>query len=131
MNEMLGYEEPCFVISVAARIVGVQTQTLRYYERLGLVEPQRTGGNQRVYSRRDVEKVRRIRSLIGDLGVNLAGVEVVIKLMDRLQKVDAENQRLRAENERLQRAQGTVEPDAAAEARGPEPRTYRRRVRMD
>ena len=101
MNEMFGYEEPCFVISVAARILGVRTQTLRYYESLGLVEPYRTGSNQRVYSRRDVERVRRIRNLMDDLGVNLAGVEVVIGLLDRIQKNEKEVQRLRKENERL------------------------------
>ncbi len=102
MNEMLGYEEPCFVISVAARILGVRTQTLRYYERLGLVQPYRTGGNQRVYSRRDVDRVLRIRNLMDDLGVNLAGVEVVIGLLDRIQKNEKEVQRLKKENERLQ-----------------------------
>ena len=109
MNEMLGHDEPCFVISVAARIVGVQTQTLRYYERLGLVEPHRTQGNQRVYSRRDVERVRRMRSLIDDLGVNLAGVEVVMRLLDRLQQSEGENRRLRAENERLAGLQAETE----------------------
>ncbi|MBM3934006.1 MAG: MerR family transcriptional regulator [SAR202 cluster bacterium] len=98
---MLGYDEPCFVISVAARILGVQTQTLRYYERLGLLEPQRTSGNQRVYSRREVERVRRIRELMDDLGVNLAGVEVVMKLLDRLQETEAEAARLAEENARL------------------------------
>ena len=102
MNELLGYDEPCFVISVAARIIGVRTQTLRYYERLGLVEPSRTRGNQRVFSRKDVDRVRRVRGLMDDLGVNLAGVEVVIKLLDRLQDSEAENQQLRTENQRLQ-----------------------------
>jgi MerR family transcriptional regulator/heat shock protein HspR len=101
MNEMLGYEEPCFVISVAARIVGVQTQTLRYYESLGLVEPARPRGKQRMYSRRDVERVRRIRGLIDELGINLAGAEVVMKLLDRLRESEGEMGRLRAENERL------------------------------
>jgi MerR family transcriptional regulator/heat shock protein HspR len=95
MEDMVGYDEPCFVISVAARIVGVQTQTLRYYERIGLVEPRRTSGNQRMYSRREVERVQRIRSLIDDLGVNLAGVEVLIKLMDRLQQSEEEKDELR------------------------------------
>ena len=100
-EEMFAEDEPCFVISVAARIVGVRTQTLRYYERLGLIEPHRTSGNQRVFSRRDVERVRRLRSLMDDLGVNLAGVEVVMKLLDRLQENEAEMQRLKAENEQL------------------------------
>ena len=80
MNEIFDPNEPVFVISVAARMLGVRTQTLRYYERLGLIEPARTLGNQRVFSRNDVERVRRIRSLTDDLGVNLAGVEVIIGL---------------------------------------------------
>lgn len=100
-NEILGYDEPCFVISVAARLVGVRTQTLRYYERLGLLRPSRTMGRQRVYSRRDVDLVMRIRTYMDDWGVNLAGVEVVIKLMDRVQESEAELERLRAENGRL------------------------------
>ena len=104
MNEWVGHDEPCFVISVAARILGVRTQTLRYYERLGLVEPYRSGGNQRVYSRRDVERVRRMRSLMDDLGVNLAGVEIVMKLLDRLRQSDEELKRLRADYERLKAA---------------------------
>ena len=101
MNEMLGYDEPCFVISVAARIVGVRTQTLRYYERQGLVNPSRPRGNQRMYSRRDVERLQRIRSFMDDWGVNLAGAEVVMKLIDRLQETEAEVRRLRAENSRF------------------------------
>ena len=99
----LPYDEPCFVISVAARIVGVNTQTLRYYETLGLVQPHRTRGNQRVYSRRDVERVQRMRGLIDDLGINLAGVEVVMKLLDRIDDMQAGVDSLEAENRRLKR----------------------------
>ena len=102
MHEMLGRDEPAFVISVAARLVGVQTQTLRYYERLGLVRPDRTRGNQRIYSRGDVERVRRIRSMMDDLGVNLAGVEVVIKLLDRLKRAEDRIERLERQNRELQ-----------------------------
>ncbi len=58
MNEMFGQDEPVFIISVAARMLGLRTQTLRYYERLGLIEPSRTRGNQRVFSRRDIERVQ-------------------------------------------------------------------------
>lgn len=101
MNEMFGHEEPVFIISVAARMLGVRTQTLRYYERLGLIEPSRTRGNQRVFSRRDIEQIQRIRNLMEDLGVNLAGVEVLLKLMDRLRSAENELQQLRVENERL------------------------------
>ena len=102
INEMFGYEEPAFIISVAARMLGVRTQTLRYYERLGLVEPARTRGNQRVFSRRDIERVQRIRSLMDDLGVNLAGVEVVMKLLERLSVTEREIEQLKSENQRLQ-----------------------------
>ncbi len=101
MNELFGHDEPVFIISVAARMLGLRTQTLRYYERLGLIEPSRTGGNQRVFSRRDIEKVQRIRSLMDELGVNLAGVEVMLKLLSRLEASEQEVQRLRQENETL------------------------------
>ncbi|MCH7745346.1 MAG: MerR family transcriptional regulator [Chloroflexi bacterium] len=101
MGEMFSRDEPVFIISVAARMLGVRTQTLRYYESLGLVEPTRTRGNQRVYSRRDVERVQHIRDLMDDLGVNLAGVEVILKLLNRLQDAESEISRLKAENESL------------------------------
>ena len=97
MNEIFDPNEPVFVISVAARMLGVRTQTLRYYERLGLIEPARTRGNQRVFSRNDVERVRKIRSLTDDLGVNLAGVEVIIGLLERIGDLESENARLRSE----------------------------------
>ena len=100
-REMFTHDEPVFIISVAARMLGVRTQTLRYYERLGLVEPSRTRGNQRVFSRRDIERVQRIRDLMGDLGVNLAGVEVVLKLLERLQSLESDITQLKSENENL------------------------------
>ena len=102
-QDIFDHDEPVFVISVAARMLGLRTQTLRYYERLGLIEPSRTGGNQRVFSRNDVERVRRIRDLTGSLGVNLAGVEVVLKLLARLEQAEAEIARLEGEKERLER----------------------------
>ncbi len=101
INEMFGHDEPVFIISVAARMLGVRTQTLRYYERLGLIEPSRTCGNQRVFSRRDIEKVQRVREMMDDLGVNLAGVELVLRLLDRLKSSESTIRRLEAENERL------------------------------
>ncbi|MDE2687027.1 MAG: MerR family transcriptional regulator [Chloroflexota bacterium] len=97
----LRHDEPVFIISVAARMLGVQTQTLRYYERIGLIEPARTGGNQRVFSRADIERVRRIRGFMDDLGVNLAGVEVILRLLDRLNDSEAEVSRLSEENAQL------------------------------
>ncbi len=95
------HDEPCYVISVAARIIGVHAQTLRYYERVGLVEPSRSSGNIRLYSGRDVEKLRRIKSLTDDLGVNLAGVEVITRLLEHMARMEQEVQRLTAELEEL------------------------------
>jgi MerR family transcriptional regulator/heat shock protein HspR len=102
MDEMFDREEPVFVISVAARMLGVQTQTLRYYERIGLIEPSRTSGRQRVFSAKDIERIRQIRMLVDDMGVNLAGVEVVLKLLAQLEIAEEEIKRLRVENDRLQ-----------------------------
>ncbi len=93
---MSEHDEPCYVISVVSRMVGVHAQTLRYYERAGLLEPSRSGGNIRLYSVRDVERLRRIKSLTDDLGVNLAGVEVIIKLLQQVSAMDEEIARLRA-----------------------------------
>lgn len=82
--------EPLFVISVAARMAGLHAQTLRHYERVGLLAPRRSRGNVRLYSARDIERVRRIRSLMDDLGINLAGVEVVLRLHERIGALEAE-----------------------------------------
>ena len=81
-------EEPCFVISVAARIVGVHAQTLRHYERQGLIWPSRTSGRQRMYSMADIERIRRVRTLTEDMGVNLAGAEIALKLMERVEELE-------------------------------------------
>jgi MerR family transcriptional regulator/heat shock protein HspR len=75
---------PRYVISVAARMIGIEAHTLRYYERLGLVQPERSSGNIRLYSEEDVDRLRYIKALMSDCGVNLAGVEVVLRLMQRM-----------------------------------------------
>ena len=77
----------CFVISVAARLLNVHPQTLRYYERAGLISPSRSRGNIRLYSSRDIERAQQIKRLIEDLGVNLAGVEVIMKLTERMREL--------------------------------------------
>lgn len=101
LDGMFSDEEPIFIISVAARMLGVRTQTLRYYEQIGLIEPARTKGNQRIFSRKDVERVKRIRTLMDDLGVNLAGVEVVLKLLERVREAEKQADEMREENRRL------------------------------
>ena len=100
-------DAPRYVISIAARILGVHAQTLRYYEKVGLVEPSRSSGNIRLYSARDVEKLRRIKGLLDELGVNLAGVEVIIGMMEKMTQMEWEIQRLTAETQQLRdRARG-------------------------
>jgi MerR family transcriptional regulator/heat shock protein HspR len=100
MNE---YEdsEPCYVISVAAKILGVHAQTLRYYERAGMVEPSRSRGNRRLYSMEDIEKLRRIKTMIDDLGVNLAGVEVIMRMSERMYEMERWIRLLEAEIKRI------------------------------
>jgi MerR family transcriptional regulator/heat shock protein HspR len=98
MNDehVMDADEPVYVISIAARIVGVHQQTLRMYERQGLVQPKRAS-NRRLYSRRDIERVRQIQRLVADLGVNLAGAEVIMRMGERLQEAEQEIEALREE----------------------------------
>ncbi len=90
-------DEPLFVISIAAKMVGMHAQSLRHYERLGLIRPSRSRGRVRLYSPADVERLRHIQRLVNDLGVNLAGAEVVIRLNERIRRMEEEMDRLRAE----------------------------------
>ena len=76
--------EPRYVISVAASMLGVRTHNLRYYERIGIVQPWRSRGNIRLYSGRDIARLRRVKTLMEDMGVNLAGVEVILRVMERM-----------------------------------------------
>src|SRR5215210_3199574 len=97
MNSAAPHEPTaCFVISVAARLLNVHPQTLRYYERAGLIAPSRSKGNIRLYSPEDIQRAMQIKRLIEDLGVNLAGVEVIIRLTDKLRDQEHELQELRA-----------------------------------
>ncbi len=94
-------EEPCFVISVAARMVGMHAQTLRYYERVGLLQPSRSQGRRRLYSPADIARLREIQRLIADLGVNLAGVDVFFRMRERMMQMEAELEALRRELQRM------------------------------
>jgi len=93
--------EPRYVISVAAKILGIQTHTLRYYERIGVVEPSRSRGNIRLYSERDLEQLRHVKTLIEDLGVNLAGAEVILRMVQRITQLQERVQELEAELKEL------------------------------
>ena len=81
-----------YVISVAAKMASVHPQTLRHYERIGLINPSRTGGNIRLYSDEDIQRLQQIKRLIEELGVNLAGVEVIMNMTDRMERQQREHE---------------------------------------
>jgi MerR family transcriptional regulator, heat shock protein HspR len=100
-------DRPRYMISVAADLVGMHPQTLRIYENKGLIRPKRTAGNTRLYSEADLERLRLIQKLTNELGLNLAGVELVIRLEDELKKaygrVERLQQQLREEVQKVHR----------------------------
>lgn len=80
-------DAPRYVISVVARMVEMHPQTIRHYERFGFIKPSRTQGKTRLYSQRDVECLARIAHFTRDMGINLAGVEVILKLLDEMEEM--------------------------------------------
>lgn len=99
MPEREWYDQPCYIISVAAELVELHPQTLRYYERVGLIKPRRSAGNVRLYSPRDIDRLHRIIRLTENLGVNLAGAEVVLRMSERMRQMQEEMDRMQAEFE--------------------------------
>jgi MerR family transcriptional regulator/heat shock protein HspR len=94
-------EEPIYVISIAARLVGMHQQSLRYYERAGLVTPRRTTGGIRMYSNSDIQRIRQAQRLIDQLGVNLAGVDIILRMNEQIRELQAELVATRNELDRL------------------------------
>jgi MerR family transcriptional regulator/heat shock protein HspR len=94
--ETIPPDEPYYAIGVAARLVDLHPQTLRYYETQGLVVPQRSRGNMRLYSPYDIERLRKITRLTQELGVNLAGVEIILRLSEQMEALRAELARVEA-----------------------------------
>jgi MerR family transcriptional regulator/heat shock protein HspR len=86
-----------YMISVAAELVGMHPQTLRIYESKGLVRPKRTSGNTRLYSEQDLERLRLIQQLTTELGLNLAGVEMVLRLEDQMTRMQRRMERMECE----------------------------------
>lgn len=113
-------DQPVYTIRIAAQLVGVHQQTLRTYEREGLLIPARTAGRQRLYSQNDIERLLMIRRLIEELGVNLAGADIILHLRRQLDELTNENLRLKRE---LQRVRDQQLPAV----RQDNPRTERRR----
>ena len=104
-DPMVDKDKPLYVISVAAELVDMHPQTLRLYERKGLIEPSRSAGKTRLYSQRNIEQLREIRRLTQELGVNLAGVEEIIKLRRTLDDLQ----------ERMERRIGSLQDRLQAE----------------
>lgn len=98
-DEQRDKNEPVYLISVVAQLLEVHPQTLRLYERQGLICPQRRG-QIRFFSNADIEKLRQIIRLRDDLGVNIAGIEVVLNLLDQIEELQQEVERVRAQGKR-------------------------------
>ncbi len=94
---MHSYDEPVYLISVVANMLKIHPQTLRQYERDGLIEPARTQGRMRLYSQRDIDRMKMILRLTRDLGINLAGVDVILRLKEQMEKMEQEIEYLKEE----------------------------------
>ena len=101
MNREMNEREPRYVISVAARMLEVHTHTLRYYERVGIIQPRRSRGNLRLYSDYDIALLKRVKSLVDDMGVNLPGVEVILRMMQRVDELQQSLEQAQKEIEQL------------------------------
>ncbi len=89
------YDDPVYLISIVAKILDIHPQTLRQYERENLIKPSRTDGRIRLYSQRDIDSVKLILRLTRELGVNLAGVDVVLRLKEQIENMESEIAELR------------------------------------
>lgn len=105
-------DKPVFMISVVAEMLDIHPQTLRLYEREGLVVPKRTGGNTRLYSQDDIDKLRRVLRLTRELGVNLAGVEVILSMRDKMEQMHEMMEQLLHYIQTELHKQQQVDPDA-------------------
>ena len=103
MNRERFDTEPRYVISIAAKMLDTQTYTLRYYEKVGVITPRRSRGNVRLYSDRDIALLQRVKTLVDDMGVNLPGVEVILRMMQRMGEMQ---QQLEEAQEELKRQKG-------------------------
>ena len=103
MNRERFNTEPRYVISIAAKMLDTQTYTLRYYEKVGIITPRRSRGNVRLYSDRDIALLQRVKTLVDDMGVNLPGVEVILRMMQRMGEMQ---QQLEEAQEQLKRQKG-------------------------
>jgi MerR family transcriptional regulator/heat shock protein HspR len=114
------HNEPVYSISIVSRMVGIHQQTIRSYERIGLIRPARSAGNTRIFSQEDVELLQRVLSLVNDLGVNLAGVEVVLRMSRQIEELQRQLEESREDLtlavDELRRLGGAVTPRPEADA---------------
>ena len=106
-------DEPVFAISVVSRMIGIHQQTLRSYERIGLVRPARSPGNTRLYSTRDVEHIQHVLLLMKQLGVNVGAAQTILNMKQQIEQLQSELAETRVVVEQLRRG-----PAAEGAARG-------------
>jgi len=103
------YDEPVYLISIVAKILEIHPQTLRQYERENLITPSRSGGRIRLYSQRDIDRIKMILRLTRELGVNLAGVDIVLRLKDHIESLEQDVNDLTHEVSKMKQ-NGSVPP---------------------
>ena len=106
------YDEPVYLISVVAKILDIHPQTLRQYERENLINPSRSNGRIRLYSQRDIDRIKLILRLTRELGVNLAGVDIILRLKENVDNMESEMAELRYELNKARNSH-SVSPDKA------------------
>ncbi|WP_283949394.1 heat shock protein transcriptional repressor HspR [Sulfurimonas marina] len=106
------YDEPVYLISIVSKMLDIHPQTLRQYERENLICPSRSDGRIRLYSQRDVDKIKLILRLTRELGVNIAGVDIILRLRESVDSMEKEIAELRHEVQRANNAR-SVSPDKA------------------
>ena len=92
---MHSYDEPVYLISIVASMLNIHPQTLRQYERDGLIMPSRTSGRMRLYSQRDIDRMKMILRLTRDLGVNIAGIDIILRLKEQMEEMEYEIENLK------------------------------------
>ncbi|MDR1460901.1 MAG: helix-turn-helix transcriptional regulator [Campylobacteraceae bacterium] len=108
---MHDYKEPVYLISVVAKVLEIHPQTLRQYEREGLIVPSRTEGKMRLYSQMDIDRIKLILRLTRELGVNLAGVDVVLQLKEKMDELENTIDELRVEITNTTQKGGSIAPN--------------------
>jgi MerR family transcriptional regulator/heat shock protein HspR len=120
-DELIPQHEPVFQISIVSRMIGLHQQTIRSYERIGLIKPHRTAGNTRLYSHADVERLRTVTRLVNDLGVNLAGVDVILRMTRQIEELQARLHEVTAQLRQTEERLAAAESGAPGGGRPGEP----------